>query len=148
MHEHVPGLSSQQRPQLWRCVLGPIGAIINPTFNLHKYSSLPFASTMNGSCTSVCPVRINIHEQIYKWRQIVAEQHELPFVKQEAMKVAGQVLSRPALYRAAVKTAGTAVSVLPRAVLYNPLNVWGRQREVPDAPEQTFRDWYLKRNKK
>ncbi|MCA8100055.1 lactate utilization protein B [Burkholderia contaminans] len=127
---------------------GPIGAIINPTFNLHKYSSLPFASTMNGSCTSVCPVRINIHEQIYKWRQIVAEQHELPFVKQEAMKVAGQVLSRPALYRAAVKTAGTAVSVLPRAVLYNPLNVWGRQREVPDAPEQTFRDWYLKRNKK
>ncbi|TDG04005.1 lactate utilization protein [Paraburkholderia guartelaensis] len=127
---------------------GPIGAIINPTFNLHKYSSLPFASTMNGSCTNVCPVKINIHEQIYKWRQIIAEKHELPFVKKEAMKVAGQVLSHPKVFRIAIKSADKAVSTLPRAVLYNPLNVWGKQREVPDAPKETFRDWYLKRSKK
>lgn len=127
---------------------GPIGAIINPTFDLKKYSSLPFASTMNGSCTNVCPVKINIHEQIYKWRQIVAEKNELPFVKKEAMKIAGNVLSHPNLYRAAVRMAGSAVSTLPRAVLYNPLNVWGKQREVPEAPNETFRDWYLKRSKK
>ncbi|MBV9892364.1 MAG: lactate utilization protein [Rhizobacter sp.] len=125
---------------------GPIGAIINPTFDLHEYSSLPFASTLNGSCTNVCPVKINIHEQIYKWRQIVAERHELPFVKQEAMRVAGIVLADPRLYRAAVKTADSAVAVLPRAVLYNPLNVWGRQREVPPAPEHTFREWYVKQS--
>ncbi|CAM2160008.1 MULTISPECIES: lactate utilization protein B [Paraburkholderia] len=127
---------------------GPIGAIINPTFDLKKYSALPFASTLNGSCTNVCPVKINIHEQIYKWRQIIAEQHELPFVKREAMKVAGQVLSHPTLYRAAIKGAGKAVATLPRAVLYNPLNAWGKQRELPDAPKQTFRDWYLKHNKR
>ena len=126
---------------------GPIGAIINPTYDLKKYSSLPFASTMNGSCTNVCPVRINIHEQIYKWRQIVAEKHELPFVKKEAMKVAGKVLSEPKLYRAAIKAANGAVGTLPRAFLYNPFNAWGKQREVPDAPEQTFRDWYLKKRK-
>ena len=58
------------------------------------------------------------------------------------------VLSSPVLFRAAIKTADTAVSVLPRAVLYNPLNVWGKHREVPEAPEQTFRDWFLKRSKK
>ncbi|MEK6293113.1 MAG: lactate utilization protein LutB domain-containing protein, partial [Paraburkholderia tropica] len=77
-----------------------------------------------------------------------AEQHELPFVKREAMKVAGQVLSHPTLYRAAIKGAGKAVATLPRAVLYNPLNAWGKQRELPDAPKQTFRDWYLKHNKR
>jgi L-lactate dehydrogenase complex protein LldF len=126
---------------------GPIGAIINPTFDLKKYSALPFASTMNGSCTNVCPVKINIHEQIYKWRQIVAEKHELPFVKKEAMKVAGKVLSEPKLYRAAIKAADTAVAKLPRAFIYNPFNAWGKQREVPEAPEQTFRDWYLKNRK-
>ena len=74
---------------------GPIGVIIDPTFNLRKYSALPFASTLNGSCTSVCPVKINIHEQIYKWRQIIAERNQLPFVKQEAMQVAGKVLREP-----------------------------------------------------
>ena len=34
---------------------GPIGVIIDPTFNLRKYSSLPFASTLNGSCTQCVP---------------------------------------------------------------------------------------------
>jgi ferredoxin len=47
---------------------GPIGPIIDPTFNARIYSNLPFASTLNGSCSNVCPVKINIHERIYAWR--------------------------------------------------------------------------------
>ena len=123
---------------------GPIGVIIDPTFNLRKYSSLPFASTLNGSCTSVCPVRINIHEQIYKWRQIISERNQLPMIKKEAMQIAGKVLSKPKLYRAAVEAAGAGVEHLPRAMMYSRLNAWGRQREVPKAPPLTFRQWYLK----
>jgi len=123
---------------------GPIGVIIDPTFNLRKYSSLPFASTLNGSCTSVCPVKIDIHEQIYKWRQIIAERHQLPMVKKEAMRIAGKVLSSPKLYRAAVEAAAAGIEKLPRTLVYNPFNAWGRQREVPAAPAQTFRQWYLK----
>ena len=122
---------------------GPIGVIIDPTFNLRKYSSLPFASTLNGSCTSVCPVKINIHEQIYKWREIIAKRHQLPFVKQQAMQIAGKVLSSPKLYRAAVETAGSSIDYLPRLMIYSRLNAWGRQREVPEAPPLTFRQWYL-----
>ena len=123
---------------------GPIGVIIDPTFNLRKYSALPFASTLNGSCTSVCPVKINIHEQIYKWRQIIAERHQLPMVKKEAMRVAGRILARPRLYRAAVQAAATGIDKLPRFMIYNPFNAWGHQREVPSSPAQTFRQWYLK----
>ena len=123
---------------------GPIGVIIDPTFNLRKYSSLPFASTLNGSCTSVCPVKINIHEQIYKWRQIIAERHQLPMVKKEAMRVAGKILSSPRMYRAAVEAAAAGIEKLPRFLVYNPFNAWGRQREVPASPPSTFRQWYLK----
>ena len=126
---------------------GPIGVIIDPTFNLRKFSALPFASTLNGSCTNVCPVRINIHEQIYKWRQVIAARNQLPIVKQEAMRAAGKVLSSPKLYRAATETATTGIARLPRALIYNPLNAWGRQREVPGAPKLTFRQWYLQNRK-
>ena len=52
---------------------GPIGLIIDPTFNARKYSNLPFASSLNGSCSNVCPVKINIHEQIYAWRRVLVE---------------------------------------------------------------------------
>jgi L-lactate dehydrogenase complex protein LldF len=122
---------------------GPIGVIIDPTFNLRKYSALPFASTLNGSCTSVCPVKINIHEQIYKWRQIIAERHQLPMAKREAMRIAGRILASPRLYRVAVEAAAAGVQRLPRFMIYNPFNAWGRQREVPDAPHSTFRQWYV-----
>src|SRR5262245_11112902 len=108
---------------------GPIGLIIDPTFNARKYSNLPFASTLNGSCTNVCPVKINIHEQIYAWRRIIAERNQLPMTKREGMRLAGKILANPKLYRAAIKTAGKAVGTLPRFMLYNPLNAFGRQRE-------------------
>ena len=105
---------------------GPIGLIIDPAFNARKYSSLPFASTLNGSCTNVCPVKINIHEQIYAWRRVMVAQHEVPFVKKVAMKAAGELLSRPAAYRAAIAAADTALAHLPRFALYNGLNAWGK----------------------
>ena len=88
---------------------GPIGLIIDPTFNPRKYSNLPFASTLNGSCTNVCPVKINIHEQIYAWRRVLVEQHEMPLAKKAAMKAAGELLSRPAAYRAAIAAADVAL---------------------------------------
>jgi L-lactate dehydrogenase complex protein LldF len=117
--------------------------IIDPTFNLRKYSALPFASTLNGSCTSVCPVKIDIHDQIYRWRKVIAERGQLPMVKKEAMRMAGKVLSSPKLYRLAVKAAQAGLDYLPRSMIYNPLNAWGKQRDVPKAPEQSFREWYL-----
>jgi L-lactate dehydrogenase complex protein LldF len=33
-------------------------------------------------------------------------------------------------------------------VLYNPLNIWGRQRDLPDAPAETFHEWYRKNRKR
>lgn len=123
---------------------GPIGVIIDPTFNLRKYSNLPYASTLNGSCSNVCPVKINIHEQIYRWRQVIAERGQLPFVKKQAMQAAGKVLANPKLYRAAVEGVTAASEYLPRFMLYSRFNAWGRQRDVPVAPQQTFRQWYIK----
>jgi L-lactate dehydrogenase complex protein LldF len=123
---------------------GPIGLIIDPTFNSRKYSNLPFASTLNGSCTNVCPVKINIHEQIYAWRKVLVRKHETPFVKRAAMKAAGAVLARPAVYRATVERTNEALASLPRFAIYNGLNAWGKNREMPHPPAETFHQWFIK----
>ena len=122
---------------------GPIGVIIDPTFDIRKYSNLPFASTLNGSCTNVCPVKINIHDQIYKWRRVIAQRNQLPFVKKATMKAAGKLFGNPKLYRAALAATETALEDLPRFAIYNWFNPWGRQREVPRPPVKTFRQWYI-----
>jgi L-lactate dehydrogenase complex protein LldF len=72
----------------------------------------------------------------------MAEHHELPLIKKSAMKAAGALLARPTLYRAAIASADVALNVLPHFVIYNRLNAWGKHREVPHAPRQTFHAWY------
>jgi L-lactate dehydrogenase complex protein LldF len=124
---------------------GPIGIILDPTSNRRKYSSLPFSSTLNGSCTNVCPVKINIHEQIFAWRKVMAEEHRLPLIKADLMKALGAILASPKLYRAAVSAADTALHVLPHFVVHNRLNPWtSKGRDMPPAPPQTFHSWWHK----
>ena len=126
---------------------GPIGLILDPTFDRRRYSSLPFASTLNGSCTNVCPVKINIHEQIFAWRKALAETHDIGRGKQGLMKAAGAILSRPKLYRAAIAAADGALKVLPSFAVANPLNSWtARGRAMPAAPRETFHQWYERTN--
>jgi len=60
--------------------MGPMGIIMMPTFDIRRYSELPFSSTLNGSCTHVCPVKINIHEQIYAWREVMEEKHQISYL--------------------------------------------------------------------
>lgn len=42
---------------------GPIGSVISPWLKgMNEYKHLSFASSLCGSCTEVCPVKINLHE--------------------------------------------------------------------------------------
>lgn len=125
-------------------VPGPIGSILSPGLDLKKYSTLPFASTLCGSCSDVCPVKIDIHDQLYKWRQIIVQEGHLDTGKRQGMRLMGFVFARPRLYRSLGAWARRLLRVLPRWVVYNPLNAWGKQRELPEAPKQSFRDWYQK----
>ena len=60
---------------------GPIGSILAPGSDINKYNDLPFASSLCGSCTNVCPVKIDIHRQLYNWRQEISERKLLSPVK-------------------------------------------------------------------
>lgn len=124
---------------------GPLGLILDPSFDAHRYSNLPFASTLNGSCTNVCPVKINIHEQIFEWRQVLAEDGHIPWTKKSSLAAAGQILASPKRYRAAIRTAQSSLKHLPDWAIYSRLNAWGQVRDMPDVPEGgSFHDWYRK----
>jgi len=64
----------------------------------------------------------------------------LPAWKRAGMKLAGWVLRFGWLYRLAAWIARRAIPALPRGLLYSRWNSWGRQRELPPMPRETFRD--------
>ena len=53
-------------------------------------------------------------------------------------------MSDPKKYRKTIGMAHAATEHLPRFLLNSRMNAWGRQREVPVTPDQTFHAWYLK----
>ena len=53
-----------------------------------KYYTLPSACSLCGSCTDVCPVKIDIHHQLLTWRRELAVQGHLPWTKRMSMKMA------------------------------------------------------------
>ncbi|MBV9879585.1 MAG: lactate utilization protein [Gemmatirosa sp.] len=123
-------------------VPGPIGSVLTPGLDLERYASLPFASTLCGSCTAVCPVKIDLDAQLYRWRQLVTAAGHASTGKAIAMRGAGLVLARPWLVRALGAAARGAMRVVPRRVMRVAAGAWGRARDLPPAPPQSFRAWY------
>jgi L-lactate dehydrogenase complex protein LldF len=126
-------------------VPGPIGSILAPSFDAKAHKSLPHACSLCASCTDVCPVKINLHEQLYTWRSKLALKGLLAPSKRWGMWLAGKVLGNPTLYRWSGWLGRTALRWTPRFLLYSPLNPWGKQRELPEPPRQSFRELYRAR---
>jgi L-lactate dehydrogenase complex protein LldF len=123
-------------------VPGPIGSILSTGRDAGAHYTLPFASSLCGSCSDVCPVKIDLHEQLLARRREIVERGLLPGSKRLGMKLVGAVLASPTLYRLAGWVARFALRRLPRSLLYSRWNAWGRQRELPAPPAESFRVAY------
>lgn len=125
-------------------VPGPIGSVLSPARDSTSYKSLPYACSLCGSCTDVCPVRIPLHHQLLAWRKEVAGQGLLPPQKRWGMKLASHLFRHPRWFTLAGLMARSALRWMPRAVTHHRLNTWAVARELPEPPRQSFRAWYAK----
>ncbi len=122
-------------------IAGPIGAILAPNLDMKAYADLPFASTLCGSCTNVCPVKIDIHDQLYKWRQVLVKEGHTTSAKKLAMQTMATTLSSPTLFKIAGKAARVILKYAPFLV-NNKFNAWYLQRDMPTVPKSSFNEWY------
>lgn len=127
---------------------GPIGLILDPGFDEHKYSELPFHSSLCGSCSEVCPVHIDIADQIRKWRQILMKDKETPWSRRVAFEIADEIFGSTIEYRTAQKEGYNAEHILPNDLLnIGPLKAYGLHHNLPEFQKETFREWYQKNRK-
>lgn len=112
---------------------------------MKKHADLPFASTLCGSCSNVCPVKINIHDQLYKWRQVIVKEGHTTNTKVFGMKAMAWTLSSPDKLATAGRAGRWFMHKVP-FVVNNKLNPWYKQRDMPEGPEESFTEWYLRTN--
>jgi L-lactate dehydrogenase complex protein LldF len=111
-------------------VAGPIGAVLAPAHAIPGGATLPYASSLCGSCTAVCPVKIDLHEQLLAWRR---ERPALPASLARVARLAAAVLARPRAYRLAARASRVAWPLLGRVG-----SGWRSEREVPVHPGESF----------
>jgi L-lactate dehydrogenase complex protein LldF len=118
-------------------VAGPIGSILAPHVDAKKHAGLPFASSLCGSCSDVCPVRIDLHHQLLAWRGELASRGLVPLHKRVVSRVGAWVLARTWAYRVFGKLLRLLAPRIP--------NPWTRQRDLPPMPRESFRAQWRKR---
>ena len=121
---------------------GPIGSVLTPGLDLERYASLPFASTLCGSCTAVCPVKIDLDGQLFRWRQRVVQAGHVSIAKSVAMKSSVRLFDHPRLFRLAGALARRSLRILPAPLARLAARPWARARDLPAPPAQSFRAWY------
>jgi len=120
---------------------GPIGSILAPNTDLKEHSDLPFASTLCGSCEDVCPVKIDIAHQLYKWRQVIGKAGHLGKMKEKSMKMTASVLKNEKKFKFYTKLIRFSLRKLPKSVFNISTNKWAKNREMPPAAKESFREW-------
>ena len=122
---------------------GPIGINLGMLkAPLHYYDNVSACSLCH-SCQNVCPAKVDLADQIYDWRQRL---HTLGVASSSKKLMSGGMkflMSRPALFNFALKNA-PIVNSLPRGMVYNDLDDWGKEREIPKFAKESFNEMWKK----
>lgn len=122
---------------------GPIGINLGMLKNSSKYYDNVSACSLCCSCDNVCPVKVNLSEQIYRWRQNLDSLGNADPMKKAMSAGMEYLFGHPGLYSMSLKFAPLA-NHLPRLLMYNKLNGWGIGHEMPEFPRKSFHTMWKK----
>lgn len=123
---------------------GPIGAIITPQFKgvMHE-PGLPFASSLCGACSEVCPVKIDIPQVLLDLRSEVKKQEtrdKQNTFEKLSYRIFAWMMTHPKLFA----WAGRIGRRMP-LVKVGPIKAWTSARALPPMPRKAFRDMWSRR---
>jgi L-lactate dehydrogenase complex protein LldF len=139
---------------------GPIGAIITPQFlGITHEPALPFASSLCGACSEVCPVKIDIPKILLELRAEVnrATASTTPKrLERLGFRLWSWLMRHPRIYEwaglafngvAPEAEPGKWLSGLPGLLNVGPAKAWASGRDLPPAPGRSFRAMWRARSR-
>ena len=116
---------------------GPIGINLgmlkDKDANYHNCS----ACSLCCSCDNVCPVKVDLSTQIYKWRQQLDSFHHADPIKKTMSNGMKMLFDHPSLYTTALRFAPLANTV-PAFITGVKLNAWCKYHAMPVFEKESF----------
>ena len=124
-------------------IQGPIGINLGMLKDPQQYYDNVSACSLCHSCQNVCPAKVDLADQIYCWRQKL---HTLGVASPSKKLMSGGMqflMERPSLFNMALHHASVA-NALPHWLVYNSLNDWGKEHEMPVFAKESFNEMWKK----
>lgn len=126
---------------------GPIGINLGMLKDAKKYSGNVSACTLCCSCDNVCPVKIDLSGQIYRWRQTLDSLGKADRIKKTISSGMQFVYEHPALYAASLRVA-PVVNHLPEWLTDVHINAWAQGHAMPVFAKKSFHRLWKEEQKK
>lgn len=120
---------------------GPIGSVITPHMkSMDEWKHLSYASSLCGSCTEVCPMKINIHLLLLENRNESVKKGYSSFGERMAWKAWKQAM----LHR---KLMNTGTSKMKNWVVNTLLKGWKEHRSELEFPKKSFNQMWKEKDR-
>ena len=115
---------------------GPLGINLGMLRSPEAYGGNVSGCSLCYSCSGVCPAKVDLAEQIYKWRQQMSPLGVADAKKKMMVKAMNLLMRSPRLFNAALAVA----PYVPRPIYNNGINPWyASGREMPHFAKKSFR---------
>lgn len=116
---------------------GPIGINLGMLNDKEKYCDNVSACSLCMSCDNVCPVKVDLSTQIYKWRQGLDDMGKADPMKKIMSKSMATLFGSPSLYVTALKMAPLA-NIVPTPLMNIKMNTWAYGHKMMTFPKKSF----------
>ena len=126
---------------------GPIGINLGMLRDAAAHSGNVSACSLCMSCDQVCPVQVDLSQQIYRWRQrleAIGQANAMKKLMSQGMTI---LFNHPALYTATLRLS-PAANWLPSALMNSALNPWARGHQMMKFPKKSFHALWNELSKK
>ncbi len=115
---------------------GPLGINLGMLRSPEMYGGNVSGCSLCYSCSGVCPAKVDLAEQIYKWRQQMSSLGVADAKKKMMVKAMNLLMRSPRMFNVALAVAPH----IPRFIYNNSINPWcASGREMPHFASKSFR---------
>ena len=116
---------------------GPVGINLGMLRNPREHSGNVSACTLCLSCQSVCPVKIDLGDQVYKWRQELRTIGTANKEKKLMCDAMNLLFGHTGLYKSATAVS-PLLNILPHGLVHSGINPWAEGHEMMKFPKKPF----------
>jgi L-lactate dehydrogenase complex protein LldF len=120
---------------------GPIGSVLTPHLRGAEFDHLSYASSLCGKCTSVCPVKIDLHHHLLQNRRNTVQKQRKSSFERMTFRAWRWTMMNNRRF-ALLSRIGRGSLRMLTAMGANPLRKWTAYRAAPNIPTKSFRDMW------